>query len=43
VGLDVLKPDDAALFRVTLSNSISYYPAGPSVKKRIDWMVRVVL
>ena len=38
IGPDVLGPDDAALFRVTLGNSISYYQAGPNSKNRPGWV-----
>ena len=34
----VLPPDAPAMFRVTLKNELSYYPAGPASKWREGWM-----
>ena len=37
LGADVLPADEAALFRVTLGNTVNYYQAGTNAKDRTGW------
>jgi len=40
IGAEILGPDDAALFKVDVGNSIDYYSAGPNSKWRPGWTVQ---